>query len=744
MSASNARKSAITAIATGAQPESVVDYVQHPITEVYGINVFNDAVMRARLPKATYKALKQTIDEGKALDPSIADVVASAMKDWAVERGATHFTHWFQPMTGLTAEKHDSFMNPTGDGRVIVEFSGKELIKGEPDASSFPSGGIRATFEARGYTAWDCTSPAFLVDGINGKTLCIPTAFFSYTGEALDKKVPLLRSIEALDKQALRVLRLFGKDVTRVITTVGAEQEYFLIDKQFYILRPDLINAGRTLFGTKPPKGQEMEDHYFGTIRSRVLAFMMEAEQEMYKLGIPVKTRHNEVAPAQFEIAPLFEAANLATDHNMLIMEVLKTVAARHGFACLLHEKPFAGVNGSGKHNNWSMSTADGVNLLDPGKTPHENAQFLTFLTAVIRAVYKHAKLLRTAVAVAGNDHRLGANEAPPAIISIFLGDQLREAVNNLIDGKSGIGKHGGYIELGVSTLPQLPKDTTDRNRTSPFAFTGNKFEFRAVGSSQSISDANVVLNTIVSESLDYLATKLEKAVAAGEDFNATLQGLLQEVLTESQSVLFDGDGYSAEWAEEAARRGLPNLKSTVDAVPCFVSDEARGIFTKYGVFTERELESRKEIMLENYVKALNIEAQLTEVIARTIILPAALKYQQQLAATILQTKQALGSFELVGSGVASGSGVDFGPQEKLLASVTSTTSDLQVAIDNLEAIHGQFNDEEGDLLEHAKFFKDQIIPAMNSVRESADSLESMIDDAIWPLPKYREMLFIY
>ena len=731
MSAHNARKDAIATIAAMTPAEPVVDYVQHPLSDVFGINVFNDAVMRVRLPKATYKALKQVIENGKPLEPAVADVVANAMKDWAIERGATHFTHWFQPMTCLTAEKHDSFIVPTADGNVLLEFSGKELIKGEPDASSFPSGGIRATFEARGYTAWDPTSPAFLVDGVNGTTLCIPTAFFSYTGEALDKKVPLLRSIEALSKQAARVLKLFGSTATKVNTTIGPEQEYFLIDRNFYLQRPDLINAGRSLFGAKPPKGQELEDHYFGTIRSRVLAYMMDAEQEMFKLGIPVKTRHNEVSPAQFEIAPIFETANLATDHNMLVMEILKATAERHGLACLLHEKPFAGVNGSGKHNNWSMADNEGNNLLEPGKTPHDNAQFLTFLAAVIRAVNTHAKLLRTAVAVAGNDHRLGANEAPPAIISIFLGAQLSEIVDNLIYGKSGCGQHGGCIEVGVSTLPTLPKDATDRNRTSPFAFTGNKFEFRAVGSSQSIAGPNIVLNTIVAESLDYIATKLEKATPA--DFNATLQALLQEVLSENKDVLYDGDNYTEEWLAEATKRGLPNLKSAVEALPALVAPEAHALFTKYGVFSDRELESRYTIMLENYVKAINIEAQLTEQIARTIILPAALKYQTAVAASLLTAKQALGD-----------SGVDFGPQVELLTAVSGKIGTLKSAIDALSTAHAGAHDIDGDVLEEAAYFKDAVIPAMNAVRVTADVLEGLIDDEIWPMPKYREMLFIY
>ncbi len=741
MSTSNARKQAIAAIAAQLPAESTVDYVQQPITEVYGANVFNDAVMRARLPKATYKALKRTIELGEPLDASVADMVAAAMKDWAISNGATHFTHWFQPMTCLTAEKHDSFVAPSGDGKALVEFSGKELIKGEPDASSFPSGGIRTTAAARGYTAWDVTSPAFLMDNLNGKTLCIPTAFFSYTGEALDKKVPLLRSIEALSKQAVRVLQLFGDDsAKRVFATVGPEQEYFLIDKRFFLQRPDLINAGRTLFGAKPPKGQEMEDHYFGTIRSRVLACMMDAELAMFKLGIPVKTRHNEVSPAQFEIAPIFENSNLSTDHNMLVMEILKAAADRHGLTCLLHEKPFAGVNGSGKHNNWSMADNNGNNLLEPGKTPHENAQFLFFLTAVVRAVNKHAKLLRASVAVAGNDHRLGANEAPPAIISIFLGEQLTEVVQNLIDGCAEIGTHGGCIEVGVTTLPTLPKDTTDRNRTSPFAFTGNKFEFRAVGSSQSISGPQIVLNTIVAESLDFMATRLEAALQSGAAMNTALQSLLHDVLSQSKDVLYNGDNYTEAWLEEATRRGLPNLTSAVEALPMLITPEAHALFITYGVFTARELESRFDIMVENYIKSINIEAQLAVQIARTIILPAAVKYQTVLANALVATKQALGVLVSVGG---AGGSVEFGPQEALLAEVTGNIADLQTAIEKLANVHGNVH-EEGELIEHAAYFRDHVVPAMLDVRTAADALEALVDDEIWPLPKYREMLFVY
>jgi glutamine synthetase len=731
MSSMNARKKAIATIAAMSPAEQNVDYVQHPVTEVFGVNVFNDSVMRSRLPKATYKALKATIDNGKTMESPVADVVANAMKDWAIERGATHYTHWFQPMTGLTAEKHDSFIVPTADGNAILEFSGKELIKGEPDASSFPSGGIRATFEARGYTAWDPTSPAFLIDGVNGKTLCIPTAFVSYTGEALDKKVPLLRSIDALSKQAMRLLKLFkNSTATKVNSTVGPEQEYFLIDRNFYLQRPDLINSGRTLFGAKPPKGQEMEDHYFGAIRPRVLAFMMEAEMEMFKLGIPVKTRHNEVSPAQFEIAPLFEAANIATDHNMLVMEILKSTADRHGLACLMHEKPFAGVNGSGKHNNWSMADSDGNNLLEPGKTPHDNAQFMAFLSAVVRAVYKHSALMRCSVAVAGNDHRLGANEAPPAIISIFLGSQLTAVVDSIITGKSLEAVGGGQIELGVSSLPALPKDATDRNRTSPFAFTGNKFEFRAVGSSQSISGANIILNTIVAESIDYVATKLEEAIAGGKEFNAALQVIIKETLTESKDILFDGNNYSDEWLEEATKRGLPNLKSAVDALPQLVSCNARAMYAKYCVFNDREADSRYAIMVENYIKAINIEAQLTAEIASTVILPAVIKYQGSLAGSLAAVKSVTGSVSAV--------------QSEMLGCLVGKVDALKTAIDGLAKAHAGAHHVEGELIDEAKYYHEVVIPAMLAVRNAADVLETVVDDEVWPLPKYREMLFVY
>src|SRR4051812_15119227 len=637
----SARQSAVAAITSWSLEGRQALPNHMPVRQLFGANVFSDEVMRARLPENVYKALRNTIKKGAPLDPNVADVVATAMKEWAMERGATHYTHWFQPMTGLTAEKHDSFLTPTDAGSAIAEFSGKELVRGEPDASSFPSGGIRATFEARGYTAWDPTSPAFILENPNGTTLCIPTAFCSWTGEALDKKTPLLRSMEALSKQAVRVLKLFGSDTAKVYTTAGPEQEYFLIDKHFYYSRPDLINAGRTLFGARPPKGQEMEDHYFGAIPERVLACMLETEMELYKLGVPVKTRHNEVAPAQYEIAPLFENANVATDHNMLVMETLKRVASRYGLQLLLHEKPFAGVNGSGKHLNWSMADDFGNNLLKPGDTPHENAQFLLFLAAVIRSVSRHGDLLRLTVAHAGNDHRLGANEAPPAIISVFLGDMLQDIVEQIEKGGAKSTKAGGTMQIGVSVLPTLPRDAGDRNRTSPFAFTGNKFEFRAVGSSQSIAGPNVVLNTIVAESLDEIATQLENAVSSGKDLNTEIQALLPKLIAESKKVIFNGDNYSEKWHAEAEARGLPNRKSTVDSLPDLVSPKSIALFGKYGVFSERELHSRFEIFLENYKKTITIEAQLTAQIGCRQILPAALRYQAEVAGSIAQLKAA-------------------------------------------------------------------------------------------------------
>jgi len=727
MSHDSVREAAVEAITSWTNLGRRAPKSATPVTQLFGMNVFSDEVMRARLPENVYRTLRNTVKKGAPLDPSVADVVATAMKDWAMERGATHYTHWFQPMTGLTAEKHDSFLAPTDAGGAIAEFSGKELVRGEPDASSFPSGGIRSTFEARGYTAWDPTSPAFILDNPNGTTLCIPTAFCSWTGEALDKKTPLLRSVEALSNQAVRILKLFGSPANRVGTTAGPEQEYFLIDKNFYYARPDLINAGRTLFGAKPPKGQEMEDHYFGSIPERVLACMLETETELYKLGVPVKTRHNEVSPAQYEIAPVFESANVATDHNMLVMETLKRVADRYGLQALLHEKPFAGVNGSGKHVNWSMSDDLGNNLLKPGDTPHSNAQFLIFLVAVIRAVAKHGDLLRVAVAHAGNDHRLGANEAPPAIISIFLGDMLEDIVDQIEKGGAKTAKTGGELKVGVSVLPVLPRDPGDRNRTSPFAFTGNKFEFRACGSAQSISGPIVVLNTIVAESLDHIATELEQAVAAGKDLNAEIQTLLQKVVKESRHVIFNGDNYSDAWHAEAEKRGLPNRRSTVDSLPDFASPKSVELFSKYGVFTEREIHSRFEIFLENYRKTLTIESSLTLQIARRMILPAALRYQGEVADSIAKLKAA---------GVTAPKN-----QTALLDELVKVIDDLQAASDKLAEVIEEH--PAGDSLDHAKHSRDSVIPAMAAVRTAGDKLEGLVSSDLWPLPTYQEMLFI-
>ncbi|MFB3893987.1 MAG: glutamine synthetase III [Phycisphaerae bacterium] len=731
MAGYNVRQAAVEAIAETTARGGAVDYTVKPIKEVFGEHVFNEEERRQRLPKTVFRALQKTIHAGEELDPAIADAVAVAMKDWAIEHGATHYCHWFQPMTGLTAEKHDSFITPTPDGGAITEFSGKELVRGEPDASSFPSGGLRATFEARGYTAWDPSSPAFILDNPNGATLVIPTMFISWSGEALDKKTPLLRSMEALSAQALRVLRLFGnKSAARVFTTVGAEQEYFLIDKRFYFARPDLVNTGRTLFGAKPPKGQELEDQYFGSIADRVLAIMAEMEYELMRLGVPIKTRHNEVAPSQYEIAPIFESSNLATDHQMLVMEMLRKVANRHGMVCLLHEKPFAGINGSGKHNNWSMATDEGENLLNPGDTPHANAQFLVFCAAVVRAVHKYAGLLRMSVAGASNDHRLGANEAPPAIISVFLGAQLTDIFTQIEKGSARTSKHGGHIEVGVSMLPKLPRDAGDRNRTSPFAFTGNKFEFRAVGSSQSIAGPNTVLNTIVAESLDYVATRLEKAVKGKGDSEAALNKavtqLLSELVTEFKPVLFEGDNYSAEWHAEAERRGLPNLKNSVDAVQLITGKESMDLFTKYKVYSKRELHSRLDIQLENYCKTINIEAQTASTIAHTMVLPAALKYQADVATAYNAAQQA---------------GVEDAEQAALLQEVIDGISAARRAAAELDKAVAE-HPRDG-LLGHATHMRDAVLPAMEKLRRCVDKLETVTADEYWPLPKYREMLFI-
>ncbi|SDI47518.1 glutamine synthetase III [Desulfosporosinus hippei] len=694
--------------------------------DIFGENVFNDAVMRERLPKATYKSLHKTIVEGLPLDPEVAEVVANSMKDWAIEKGATHFTHWFQPMTGITAEKHDSFISPTSDGRVVMEFSGKELIKGEPDASSFPSGGIRATFEARGYTAWDCTSPAFLKEDGGVLTLCIPTAFCSYTGEALDKKTPLLRSMQALSKQALRILKLFGNTTsTSVTSTVGAEQEYFLVDKKFFDQRMDLMLTGRTLFGAMSAKGQELEDHYFGSLKTRVAAFMHDLNIELWKLGVLAKTQHNEVAPGQFELAPIFGTTNIATDHNQLVMDTMKKIALRHDMVCLLHEKPFAGVNGSGKHNNWSMSTNDGLNLLEPGNTPHENLQFLTFLCAIIKAVDDYAELLRLSAATPGNDHRLGANEAPPAIISIFLGDQLSDIFKQLQNGGVTRSLQGEKLASGVSTLPAFKKDSTDRNRTSPFAFTGNKFEFRMVASSQSISGPNVVLNTIFAEVFSQFADRLENA----ENFDQTLQQLLKETAMNHSRILFDGNGYSDEWVAEAAKRGLPNITSTVDAALVLLRESTVELYGKHEVLNKTELESRYEINLEQYSKQINIEALTMIDMAKHKIIPAAVKYSTELANSINAIK-------------AASSAVDVSVQENLLIGLCSTLVSFNANLSALESVTLEATNL-SEAYEQAVYYRDVVFKAMGALRVDGDKLEALVDAELWPLPTYAEMLFM-
>ncbi|ABN52097.1 MAG TPA: glutamine synthetase type III [Hungateiclostridium thermocellum] len=695
----------------------------YSLTEVFGANVFNDAAMRERLPKPAYKALKKTIDEGTPLDRDIAEIVANAMKDWAIDKGATHYTHWFQPMTGITAEKHDSFISPTSDGKVIMEFSGKELIKGESDASSFPSGGLRATFEARGYTAWDCTSPAFVKDN----TLYIPTVFCSYNGEVLDKKTPLLRSMEALSKQALRILRLLGNTtVKKVITTVGAEQEYFLIDKKLHDQRKDLIYTGRTLFGAMPPKGQEMDDHYYGAFKERISAFMKELDRELWKLGVSAKTKHNEVAPAQHELAPIFNTANIATDHNQLIMDTLKKVAQRHGLVCLLHEKPFAGLNGSGKHNNWSLSTDDGQNLLDPGRTPHENAQFLIFLCAVIKAVDEYADLLRCAAANAGNDHRLGAHEAPPAIISIFLGEQLTDILEQIENnGGAKSLKQAAPLKIGVTTLPVLPKDATDRNRTSPFAFTGNKFEFRMVPSSASIAGPIFVLNTIVAEELCQIADRLEKA----EDLNAEIHAVLREIVKNHKRIIFNGNNYSEEWIEEAKRRGLPNIRSTVEAIKALIDEKNIRVFEKHKVLNRTELYSRYEILLESYIKTINIEALTMIEMTKRDIIPAVIGYITKLADSINTVK-------------ATGVNADTSVQAELLQEVSSLLAELKKNLAALEKSTSEAADFSGDTYKKACMYRDDVFVRMNELRAVADKLETLVDSKMWPFPTYGDLLF--
>jgi glutamine synthetase len=697
-----------------------------PATGGFGSLVFNDAEQEKRLPKPVYHALRRTITRGESLDPSMADAVAVALKDWAVEHGATHYTHWFQPLTGITAEKHDSFLTPTSNGGAVTEFSGKELVKGEPDASSFPSGGMRSTFEARGYTAWDPTSPPWLLRAGGAVTLVIPTAFVSWTGEALDKKTPLLRSMEALSKQAVRVLKLFGSTAERVVTTCGPEQEYFLIDRYFYLSRPDLINAGRTLFGARPPKGQELEDQYFGAIADRAMAFMSEVESELYQVGVPVKTRHNEVAPSQYEIAPVFENANLATDHQMMTMEAMRRIAPKFGLACLLHEKPFAGVNGSGKHLNWSMSDDEGNNLLSPGANPHDNLQFLVFCTAVLRAVNKWQGLLRASIASAGNDHRLGANEAPPAIISVFLGEMLTDIFEQIEKGGARSTKHGGILDTGVMVLPKLPRDAGDRNRTSPFAFTGNKFEFRAVSSNQSISYPNIALNVAVTESLDFMATELEKAAKGGKKIEQAVADLLPKVIKEHKRIIFNGNNYSAEWEKEAGKRGLLNLKNTVDALPQLVTKDVIATFEKYKVLNARELHARFEVMLETYNKTVNVEGQLMVLMANRYILPAALEYQKRIAQSVSAVKAA---------------GSTSAEAKKTLNKVTKLTDALRQRTDRLQA--ALEHESNGSAEKHAKHFRDKVVPAMQALRETGDALETIVPHEIWPLATYREMLFI-
>ena len=695
------------------------------VAEIFGSNVFNDAVMQERLPKKVYKELKKTIEEGKELDLATADVIAHEMKEWAIEKGATHYTHWFQPLTGVTAEKHDSFISaPDKNGKVLMSFSGKELIKGEPDASSFPSGGLRATFEARGYTAWDCTSPAFVRQDAAGATLCIPTAFCSYTGEALDQKTPLLRSMEAINTEALRLLRLFGNTTSRRVTpSVGPEQEYFLVDKAKYLQRKDLIYTGRTLFGAMPPKGQELDDHYFGNIRQRIAAFMKEVNEELWKLGVTAKTQHNEVAPAQHELAPIYAECNVAVDHNQIVMKTLKMVACRHGLQCLLHEKPFAGVNGSGKHNNWSITTDDGINLLDPGTTPHENIQFLLVLACILKAVDTHADLLRESAADVGNDHRLGANEAPPAIISVFLGEQLEDVVEQLIStGEATHSLKGGKLETGVKTLPDLTKDATDRNRTSPFAFTGNKFEFRMVGSKDSIAAPNIVLNTIVAEAFAEACDVLEKA----GDFEMAVHDLIKKYLTEHQRIIFNGNGYSDAWVEEAERRGLPNIKSMVDAIPALTTDKAIGLFEKFHVFTKAELESRAEIQYETYAKAINIEAKAMIDIASKQIIPAVIKYTKSLADTVNSVTAA---------------GAEASVQSELLAETSGLLSDTKVALQKLIDLDKK-SEEVPEGTELAHYFHEEIVPAMAELRAPVDALEMIVDKEMWPMPSYGDLMF--
>ncbi|NDZ97068.1 glutamine synthetase type III [Streptomyces sp. SID6673] len=722
MSGSMSRRQAIEAV-TNYSVET--DGFPEPLADTFGRNVFTLSVMKARLPKHVFKAVSATIDKGAPLDPTLADYVASAMKDWAIEKGASHYAHVFYPLTGFTAEKHDSFLEPDSSGASLAEFQGKTLLQGEPDASSFPNGGLRGTFEARGYTGWDVTSPAYIMENPNGNTLCIPTIFISWTGEALDKKTPLLRSQQAMSKQAMRVLRLFGHtDVDTVVSYAGAEQEYFLIDRHFYFARPDLMTASRTLFGDKPSKGQEFDDHYFGAIPDRVLAFMIELDRELFKQGIPAKTRHNEVAPGQFELAPVFEKSNLAHDHQQLMMTTMKNVAERYGMVCLLHEKPFAGVNGSGKHVNFSLGNNNQGNLLNPGDTPHENEQFLVFCAAIIRGVHKFGGLLRASIASASNDHRLGANEAPPAIISIFLGEQLMDVFDQIAKGGAKASKESGVLELGVDTLPPLKADAGDRNRTSPFAFTGNRFEFRAPGSNQSIADPMIAINAMLAESLDYVANFLEKELADGVEFDAAVQKVLEGIIVEHGKVVFNGNGYSDEWQEEAASRGLLNLRTTVDAMAQYDEPAIQEVMSAYGILSNRELKARKEVVLEQYSLALLVEAKETLEIAKTMILPAANRYQGELAGTAASLKAA---------------GIE--TDHPVLMSVTKSTKDLYAAMLTLEEAIGGFH---ADTVEgEAEYALKALIPAMVDVRTVADKLESIVADDLWPLPTYHEMLTI-
>jgi glutamine synthetase len=723
MSANKVRLQAMSDVEAYVPPAVTFDPGEEP-GQIFGENVFSLTVMQKRLPKSVYRSVVATIEKSAPLDPLVADAVASAMKDWAMEKGATHYAHVFYPLTGLTAEKHDSFLDPVGDGTAIAEFAGKTLIQGEPDASSFPNGGLRATFEARGYTGWDIQSPAYVLENPNGNTLCIPTIFISMTGEALDHKTPLLRSQQAMSVHAERVLTLFGHTPEKVVSYCGPEQEYFLVDRHFFLARPDLLNAGRTLFGAKPPKGQEFDDHYFGAIPERVLGFMMDTERELFKLGIPAKTRHNEVAPGQFEVAPMFERSNLASDHQQLLMTTFRSIAKKHGMECLFHEKPFAGVNGSGKHVNFSIGNGPQGNLLLPGDTPHENAQFLVFCAAVIRAVHRYGGLLRASVASASNDHRLGANEAPPAIISIFLGDQLADVFDQVAKGGATRSKEKGTLIIGVDTLPDLSRDPGDRNRTSPFAFTGNRFEFRAPGSLQTVAAPMVVINTIMAEALDHCATTLETAVAAGTDFDEAVQSLLTTIITDHGAVIFNGNGYSDEWQVEAEQRGLKNLRTTVDALPELISPEAVELFSTYAVFNEREMHSRYEIGLEQYVLTVGVEANLTLEMGTTIVLPAAVRYQTELAANVAALK-------------AAGVEADL----SMLETVSAPIADLRSALAELREAITKEHEEES--LAAATFSRDVVLPAMAAVREAADTLEGIVADDLWSLPTYQEMLYV-